>query len=138
MARERPPRADRPSKPGYFDGMPVPPAPPIDTTGEPGRASDHLSSLGEGPGQTPLEDVIPGIILVAVAAIALPIVAIVAFLPGTPVAIPAVFVPVGLVFLLLGIWLIRRGAKRWAWRKAHAHLTGGRYLRPWEKTPDSY
>lgn len=111
------------------------PSVPVDTTGEPGRKYDHLSTAGEGPGQTPLEDVIPGILITVVAIIVIPLVI---FVPGVVVAVTAVFVPVGVVFLALGIWLIRRGSKRWAWRKANVHLTGGRYLRPWEKTPDSY
>jgi len=106
-----------------------------DPSGEPGRKYDHLSSAGEGPGQTPLEDVIPGILLVVFAVFMIPLAIVLAF--STIAAFIAVLA-LGIVFLALGIWLIRRGSKRWAWRKANIHLTGGRYLNPWEKTPDSY
>ena len=125
MARER--------KPQPWDV----PTPPRDTTGEPGRTYDHLSSAGEGPGQTPLEDVIPGIVLTVLSLFMLPT-AFLLLAPDPPIAVVAVFVPLGVVFLGLGLWLIQRGSKRWAWRKANVHLTGGRYLKPWEKTPDSY
>jgi len=84
-----------------------------------------------------MEDILPGILLVVLAAIMIPLLALLLF-PNPPVAIVAVFVPLGIVFLALGIWLIRRGSRRMAWRKANIHLTGGRYLGPWEKTPDSY
>lgn len=104
-------------------------------SGEPGRKYDHLSSAGEGPGQTPLEDVIPGILLVAFALSAIPLAIVLAF---STIAAFIVLLALGIIFLALGAWLIRRGAKRWAWRKANIHLTGGRYLNPWEKTPDSY
>ena len=106
-----------------------------DPSGEPGRKYDHLSSAGEGPGQTPLEDVIPGILLVVFAVFMIPLAIVLAF--STIAAFIAVLA-LGIVFLALGIWLIRRGSKRWAWRKANILLTGGRYLNPWEKTPDSY
>lgn len=104
-------------------------------SGEPGRQYDHLSSAGEGPGQTPLEDVIPGIVLVAFAIIMIPLAIVLAF---TTIAAFIVLLALGIIFLVLGTWLIRRGSKRWAWRQSNVHLTGGRYLRPWEKTPDSY
>ena len=104
-------------------------------SGELGRKYDHLSSAGEGPGQTPLEDVIPGILLVVFAVFMIPLAIVLAF--STIAAFIAVLA-LGIVFLALGIWLIRRGSKRWAWRKTNIHLTGGRYLNPWEKTPDSY
>lgn len=104
-------------------------------SGEPGRQYDNLTVAGDGPGQTPLEDVIPGILLVV---LGLAMILVVTLIPGMAVAAIAVFVPLGVVFFALAAWLIRRGSKRWAWRKANVHLTGGRYLRPWEKTPSSY
>ena len=111
------------------------PKPQPHPSGEPGREYDSYTVAGEGPGQTPLEDVIPGIVFVVLTIITIPLVTL---LPNTPIAVTAVFVPVVIVFLILGIWMIRRGAKRWAWRLANVHLTGGRYLRPWEKTPASF
>jgi hypothetical protein len=111
--------------------------PSANPTGEPGRQHDHLSSAGEGPGQTPGEDILPGVLLVVFAALMIPSAALLLF-ADPPIAVVAVLVPLGVVFLVLGIWLIRRGSRRLAWRKANTHLTGGRYLGPWEKTPDSY
>jgi len=96
-------------------------------SGEPGRQYDHLSVADNGPGQTPIEDVVPGVLLVVVG---IAMVLLVTLLPGSGVAALAVFVPLGVVFLALGTWLIRRGSRRWAWRKANIHLTGGSYLRP--------
>ena len=110
------------------------PKPQPHPSGEPGRTHDGLSVAGDGPGQTPLEDVVPGIVIVVIGLVTIPL----ALLPGAPVAIVAVFVPLGVGALVLGGWLIRRGSKRWAWRRANVHLTGGRYVRPWEKTPENY
>ena len=126
MARERTPQPSG-----------NPPKPQPHPSGEPGRKYDHLSTAGEGPGQTPLEDVVPGIILTV---LSLPMMAtgFLLLFPDPSIAVVAVFVPLGVVFLALGVWLIRRGSKRWAWRKANVHLTGGRYLKPWEKTPSAY
>ena len=40
------------------------------------------------------------------------------------------------VALIAGtVYTTQRGIRRWRWRRANVHLTGGVYLRPWEKTP---
>ena len=42
------------------------------------------------------------------------------------------------VALIAGaVYTTQRGIRRWRWRLANVHLTGGVYLRPWEKTPRS-
>jgi len=48
-------------------------------SGEPGRQYDHLSVAGDGPGQTPIEDVVPGVLLVLVG---IAMVLLVTLLPG--------------------------------------------------------
>ena len=88
-----------------------------DPSGEPGRQYDHLSVAGDGPGQTPLEDLVPGIVLVVLSALMIPLILLVAIIP---VGVVAVFVPLGVVFLVLGVWLIRRGARRQAWRNGRS------------------
>ena len=39
-----------------------------------------------------------------------------------------------LVFLALAAFLLVYGIRRWRWRRRNTHLTGGIYVRPWQRT----
>ena len=42
------------------------------------------------------------------------------------------------VFIIGGtVYTTQRGIRPWRWRLANTDLTGGVYLRPWEKTPSA-
>jgi len=39
------------------------------------------------------------------------------------------------VLVLAAAWNVSVGIRRWRWRASHVELTGGTYLKPWQRTP---
>jgi len=98
---------------------------------EPGADRDRLSFGYIGPGVTPLQDIITGVLLVLGAAI----VALVACVLMPSLNLGASIVAGSAILILLcgAGYTLQRGGRKWAWRKSHTSETGGRYLRPWER-----
>lgn len=101
---------------------------------EPGAKHDNLSHFGFGPGVTPVEDLTTSVFFIAGSAYA-------GYMalsnPGVPGWATALVWFCSLMFVAGTVYTTQRGIRRWRWRLANVHLTGGVYLRPWEKTPRS-
>lgn len=104
---------------------------------EPGARHDHLAHFGVGPGVTPVEDLTSSVFFVGLL-IWLSI-RMLGALPDIPADSMVWFLIVTVLcqlMLIAGtVYTTQRGIRRWRWRLANVHLTGGVYLRPWQKTP---
>lgn len=98
---------------------------------EPGARHDHLSRFGFGPGVTPVDDLTTSGFFIA-GAIGMGIFGALPELQGQGAWM---FWLGALGFLAGTVYTTQRGIRRWRWRLANVHQTGGVYLRPWEKTP---
>lgn len=97
---------------------------------EPGYKTD-FRSYNIGQVKTPL-----GYIIVA-ATLIVCVVILDTFILGMPnLNGPAITIVVIADLVLLGLALFNavRGTRRWIWRKKNVNLTGGVYLRPWERS----
>ncbi len=104
---------------------------------EPGAEHDHMSrEYLEGPAATPLGDVCGGILLVAGAVLV--VVIPLGLIDGLNLGALIVMIAAALVFLGGAVFAIRRGLRRWRWRRLNVDRTGGVYLRPWQRTPSAY
>ena len=107
------------------------PEPPALRRPEPGANQDHLSRFGFGPGVTPIDDLTTSAFFIA-GAVGMGIFAALPELQGNG---SWVFWLCSFGFVAGAVYTTQRAIRRWRWRLANVDLTGGVYLRPWEKTP---
>ena len=110
----------------------------VDGDDEPSLKSNRNGGLGWGNwGATPLGDFIfSGVILILAVAFAIWV-----FGPGAaPLPAGGSYVMLGLIAIALVAVVLRavRSIKRIIWRKNNTALTGGVYLRAWQRTPNEY
>jgi len=113
-----------PGDPGFRD---------VRASDEPGWDSDRaVWNLWRGP-TTPLNSVLYAAIFIVVAGV----VAFWAFALAGPLNLGALLVAsiAILAFLAIAVYNLVRAIQQWRWRRANTELTGGRYLRAWQRTP---
>lgn len=89
-----------------------------------------------GPAQTPLIDLINGAVYVVIA-FGLGYWALT--FAGHLNLIASLIVAGGILVMIgVAVWRFQHAIRRIIWRRKHIALTGGRYLRAWERTPTSY
>lgn len=104
---------------------------------EPGRLLRNweIPALGSRM-PTPLGDLIASAVFVVVAAA----LAYWAWAFAGPLNLPALLIVSGaiVVMLALAVWHLAIAIRRIRWRRKNIAVTGGRYLRAWERTPLTY
>lgn len=100
---------------------------------EPGAKHDHLAHFGFGPGVTPVDDLSTAAICIA----GVVGTAIFASLPEMQGWGSWLIWSFSLMMAGGAAYTAQRGIRRWRWRRANVDLTGGVYVRPWEKTPSA-
>ena len=98
---------------------------------EPGAKQDNMGHFGFGPGVTPFEDLSTSVFFILGAG-GMGFFALLPELQGNGAWI---FWLGSLGFVAGAVYTTQRGIRRWRWRLANIDLTGGIYLRPWQKTP---
>jgi hypothetical protein len=108
---------------------------------EPGRDQDYSTTRRPSfgmywarPNQTPLADLINAIVafLVLIAAG----IWLIVTLPLGSIGADCILGFVCAAAVFTTIWCLIRSIRRWRWRMHNTDLTGGVYLRAWQRTPD--
>jgi hypothetical protein len=104
---------------------------------EPGYASDRTdAAYWGGASRTPIGDIVTAAALIVAGLV----VGYWAFAIEGPLNLGAFLVVTIaiLVFAAVAAWRLQRGIRRWRWRRRNVALTGGQYVRAWQRTPTSY
>jgi hypothetical protein len=105
---------------------------------EPGSDQDFANShvpisYTARPNQTPLADLIQAIIAFVVLVGA--IIWLFNLVPLGSIGADCILVFVCAAAVFTMIWCLNRSIRRWRWRMHNIDLTGGVYLRAWQRTP---